>query len=51
MSWLRDAVIKIGSAFSSPMTSSMRNFGASRDKWRPDVRFCGFDAAGEEDSG
>ena len=30
------------------MTSSMRNFGASRDEWRPDVRFCGIDAAGEE---
>jgi hypothetical protein len=33
------------------MTSSMRNFGASRDKRRPDVRFCGVEAAGEEGLG
>src|ERR1700736_5601839 len=50
-SWLQDAVIKIGSALSSPMTSSMRNFGARRDKRRPDVRFCGVEAAGEEGLG
>jgi hypothetical protein len=44
-------MIKMGSALSSPMTSSMRNFGASRDKRRPDVRFCGVEAAGEEGLG
>jgi hypothetical protein len=33
------------------MTSSMRNFGASCDKRRPDVRFCGVEAAGEEGLG
>ena len=30
-------MIKIGSALPSPMTSSMRDFGASRDVRRPDV--------------
>src|ERR1700730_5311893 len=45
------AAIKIGSALPSPMTSSMRNFGASRDKRRPDVRFCGVEAAGEDGLG
>ena len=34
-------------ALPSP-TSSMRNFGASRDERRPDVRFCGLGAAVEE---
>jgi len=29
----------------------MRNFGASCDKRRPDVRFCGVEAAGEEGLG
>jgi hypothetical protein len=30
MSWLQYAVIKIGSALLSPMTSRMRNLGVSR---------------------
>src|ERR1700732_4895066 len=47
-SWVQDAAIKIGSALPSPTTSSMRDFGASRDERRPDVRFCGLGAAVEE---
>lgn len=38
-------MLKIGPA-SEP--SSMRNFGASHDEWRPDVRFCGIEAMAEE---
>jgi hypothetical protein len=30
------------------MTSRMRNFGASHDEWRPDVRFCGIEAVVEK---
>ena len=47
-SWLQDAAVKIGPILPSPMTSSMRDFGASRDERRPDVRFCGLGVAVEE---
>jgi hypothetical protein len=40
-SWLQDAAVKIGFILPSPVTSSTRDFGVSRSKRRPDVRFCG----------
>jgi hypothetical protein len=44
-------VIKIGSALSEPDDLEYEEFWRRRDKRRPDVRFCGVEAAGEEGFG